>query len=55
MGGVEGEEEGRQRLMDSLDKKLGHSDSVENSKVVALQTFLNAIQKRSDSRKNSQL
>lgn len=52
---VEGEEEGRQRLMDSLDKKLGHSDSVENSKVVALQTFLDAIQKRSDSRKNSQL
>lgn len=52
---VEDEEDGHQRLMDSLDAKLGQVVSEEVTPVQGLQNFLDAIQKRSEERKNSQI
>lgn len=48
---VEAEEEGHQRLLDSLDEKLGQ----DKSSIEELQSFLDAIQKRAETRKNSSL
>ncbi|MBK23717.1 MAG: hypothetical protein CME70_06895 [Halobacteriovorax sp.] len=52
---VEAEEEGHQRLLDSLDEKLGGEDGSTSSSVEELQKFLDAIQKHAEIRKNSQL
>jgi len=52
---VEAEEEGHQRLLDSLDEKLGGHDEPASSSIEELQKFLDAIQKHAEVRKNSQL
>lgn len=53
---VEDEEEGHQRLMDTLDEKLGQVESSQPVPTIqGLQNFLDAIQKRSSTRKNSQI
>lgn len=52
---IEAEEEGHQRLLDSLDEKLGPSEKVASSSIEELHKFLDAIQKHAENRKNSQL
>jgi tetratricopeptide (TPR) repeat protein len=53
---AEDEEDGHQRLQESLDAKLGGIKTRETpSPIVGLQSFLDAIHKRYDSKKNQQL
>ena len=53
---AEDEEDGHQRLKDSLDEKLGSIENTVNSDPInGLQVFLDAIQKRSELKKNQQL
>lgn len=53
---AEDEEDGHQRLKDSLDMKLGSIERDTNTDpIIGLQTFLDAIQKRSELKKNQHL
>lgn len=53
---AEDEEDGHQRLQESLDAKLGSLQNQDSlNPINGLQSFLDAIQKRSESKKNQQL
>ncbi|MFT6068844.1 MAG: tetratricopeptide (TPR) repeat protein [Bacteriovoracaceae bacterium] len=53
---AEDEEDGHQRLKDSLDAKLGGlHKSASSDPIIGLQSFLDAIQERSELKKNQQL